>query len=104
MEPNEHIREIVRTIVEHVQPEKILLFGSHARGQATPESDVDLLVVADMAGRRRERNRRVRGLFPCRRFGLDVFVYTPREFESQRGLVNSLGAIADREGVVVYER
>ena len=38
--------EIVRRIVEEIHPEKVILFGSRARREARPESDVDLLVIA----------------------------------------------------------
>ena len=41
----ETISEMVRRIVERFHPEKIILFGSYARGTAGPDSDVDLLVV-----------------------------------------------------------
>ena len=43
--PQEAIPEMVRRIVERFHPEKIILFGSHARGDAGPDSDVDLMVV-----------------------------------------------------------
>src|SRR5438552_567849 len=45
-----HIKQVCALIAEHYQPEKIVLFGSHAYGQPTPESDVDLLVVMDFEG------------------------------------------------------
>lgn len=45
-----YIQQVCERIAEHFQPEKIILFGSHAYGQPTPESDVDLLVVMDFAG------------------------------------------------------
>ena len=41
------LREIVRRIVETAQPEKIILFGSAARGTMGPNSDIDLLIVKD---------------------------------------------------------
>lgn len=45
-----YIQQICDRIAERYQPEKIILFGSHAEGQPTPESDVDLLVVMDFDG------------------------------------------------------
>ena len=52
-ERDAQIAEMVRRIVAQSDPEKIILFGSCARGDATPDSDVDLLVVMPVAGSRR---------------------------------------------------
>ena len=49
------IEEMVQRIVERFHPEKIILFGSHARGTAGPDSDVDLLVVMPVQGSRRKK-------------------------------------------------
>ncbi len=51
-----------------------------------------------------ERNRKVRGLFRGRDFGLDVFVLNPDEFERQKRLLSSVGYLAHYEGRLVYER
>jgi uncharacterized protein len=49
--PNEaEIRWLCQRIVEDFYPDKIVLFGSHAHGRATPESDVDLLVIMPYSG------------------------------------------------------
>jgi predicted nucleotidyltransferase len=98
------IDSVVRRIVEHVDPSRIYLFGSQATGRAEPDSDIDLLVVADMPGSRRERGREVRKLFADRTFGLDVFVFRPEEFERQKKLLSSISYIAENEGKVLYER
>jgi predicted nucleotidyltransferase len=50
------VGEIVRRIVETIHPKKILLFGSRARGDARPESDIDLLVIADSTEPRYRRS------------------------------------------------
>ena len=49
------IRRIVNRIVRQFHQERIILFGSHARGDAGPDSDVDLLVVMSVDGSRREK-------------------------------------------------
>ncbi len=56
------ISEMVNRIVEHFDPEKIILFGSHARGEAGPDSDVDLLVVMPVQGSKREKQLEIRAL------------------------------------------
>ena len=47
----EQIRQLCERIVQEFKPEKIILFGSHAYGQPTPESDLDLLMVMQFGGR-----------------------------------------------------
>ena len=50
-----HIDRMVRRIVRKFQPEQVILFGSQARGDAGPDSDVDLLVVMDFEGAARDK-------------------------------------------------
>ena len=49
------IRAVAERIADHFQPEKIILFGSHAYGHPKPESDVDLLVIMDTPLRSRQQ-------------------------------------------------
>ncbi len=97
--------DLVRRVVARLEPRRILLFGSHARGDATPESDWDLLIVLDDdAPAERldwralhEARRGFRGavdLIPCRE----------SDFRERVDVVGSLPWIAATEGVVVYER
>lgn len=76
------INAFANEVAEKFQPEKIVLFGSYADGSATEDSDVDLLVVMDYAGRSSEQalaiRRNVRRTFP-----LDLIVKTQKE-ASQR--------------------
>ena len=51
----ERIEEMVQRIVSQFNPETIILFGSHARGEAGPDSDVDLLVVMAVEGSKRRK-------------------------------------------------
>ena len=55
----ERIEETAQRIVSQFQPEKITLFGSHARGEAGLDSDVDLLVVMPVEGRNAERRQKL---------------------------------------------
>lgn len=71
----------VGRIVEGLQPEKIVLFGSYAYGTPTPDSDVDLLVIMDTRAPRPERYLAVSGLLWPRPFPVDILVKTPAEVE-----------------------
>jgi predicted nucleotidyltransferase len=73
------IDSITAQLIEKYQPEKIILFGSAARGDATPGSDLDLLVVHDSTVSDRQVRRQLERLFLPRRFALDLIVRTQEE-------------------------
>jgi predicted nucleotidyltransferase len=102
--PEQIIAEMVRRIVEGFNPEKIILFGSYARGTAGPDSDVDLLVVAAVQGGKRKLAvqiyRSLAGVGLCK----DVIVVTPEEIERYRDLPGTVIWPALRDGRVLYER
>ncbi len=78
----ELIEYIVRKIVAHVAPRTVIVFGSHASGQAGPESDLDLFVIQDDGGSNREVRRAIDLLLFGRRFGVDIIVRRPAEVEA----------------------
>lgn len=97
----ETLEKIIRRIVEVAQPEKIILFGSAARGEMGPNSDVDLLVVKSGAHRldliaRIYRNMRGVGA------PVDIIVVTSEDIERFRDSHPLVIAPALREGKVVY--
>ena len=98
------IDEVVHCIVERFKPRRIVLFGSQARGDANRESDIDLFVEMESDQRPIDRMVAVGSLFSHRRWGLDVFVYTPAEVEASRGRVGNLLSYVEAEGKVLYER
>ena len=95
---------LVRCIAERFSPDKIILFGSRARGDADPDSDIDLLVlfseVTDPNRRAAELYASVAG-FP---YPKDIVVSTTFRFERYRNVVNTVYWPAWREGKVLYER
>lgn len=98
------IEEIVRRIVAQFDPQKVIVFGSVARRQAGPDSDVDLLVVMLVHGSRRkaaiEIDRELIGIaVPA-----DVIVVTPEELERDANQIGTTLEPALREGRVLYER
>ena len=95
---------IVRTIVERFDPKRIILFGSRARGEADPESDIDLFIEMASAKRPPERIMEVSSAFGLHEWPMDIFVYTPEEMERFRKIRGTLASIVDAEGKVLYER
>ncbi len=96
------LQEIIRRVVEVAKPEKIILFGSAARGEMGPNSDVDLLVVKKG---KFDRSRLVGDIY-MKLHGVgqavDVIVVTPREVERYRNTHCLVIAPALREGREVY--
>ncbi|MBI3319955.1 MAG: nucleotidyltransferase domain-containing protein [Candidatus Omnitrophica bacterium] len=101
---NTQIRQMVKRIVERFDPEQVILFGSHARGEAGPDSDVDLLVVMPVEGSKREK--RIAIGVSLSEFGvpLDVVLSTPKELESRRRIPGTIERPAVQEGQVLYAR
>ena len=98
------ITEMVRRIVERFDPERIILFGSHARGAAGPNSDVDLLVVMPVEGSKREKQLEIRKALRGIRAPIDIAVSTPEEFEWRREIVGTIEYPAVTEGKLLYAR
>ena len=98
------IDDVVGRIVERFHPKRIVLFGSHARGDAGPESDMDLFIEMESDLRPIDRAVAIQRFFGLRLWGLDVFVYTPAEVAAQRGRIGNLLSYVDAEGKVLYDR
>jgi predicted nucleotidyltransferase len=97
------LAEIVTRVVRALEPERVYLFGSRARGDAGDDSDFDLLIVvprSDLPGHARDRIalRSLRGL----RVPIDAIVLTHDEFERKRHVASSLPGTIDREGKLLY--
>ena len=98
----EEIQKMVDRIVERFHPEKVILFGSHARGEAGPDSDVDLLVVMPVEGSRREKAVQIGVALQDIRGAKDIIVTTPENFEWRKEVSGTIERPADREGMVLY--
>lgn len=84
--------------------EQVILFGSYARDEATDDSDVDLLIIADSDLPRFKRSRELYTLFRPHPFSMDLLVYTPQEIERGKHSPASFVSTALKEGKVLYER
>jgi predicted nucleotidyltransferase len=97
--------QVVEQIVERFRPVRIILFGSVARREQGPESDLDLLVIFDHLepGQRRELTARimrvVRAPVPY-----DVFVTDVAELEAKKDVNGTMAYWPAHEGVVLHER
>ena len=95
-------RYLLDSVVDYFKPQRVILFGSRARGEATRDSDIDLLVIVDddtppekltwRAGYEAHRSNRAADVFPMR----------AATFERDRGIPNTLAAEAEADGIVMY--
>ncbi len=100
----EHIPEMVDRIVAAFDPAKIILFGSHARGDAHRWSDIDLLVVFDEAIDTRERTLDIMRLFRDSLVEIDVVVVDEQTLNNRGDKIGTVYRPALREGMVIHER
>jgi len=97
---------IVKTIADTGMASKIILFGSAARGDDTPDSDIDLCILTPITDRRPidiniDLRKKLRGM---RKVPLDLVTYNQDRFAEHAARRTSFAHIINTEGVVVYER
>ena len=96
------IDEVVRRIVDAAHPEKIILFGSAARGDMGPHSDLDFLIIKAGA-HRRELTDRIRRALRGVNAAVDLVVATPEDIARYKDSHPLVYKPALREGLVVYD-
>ncbi len=99
----QQLETIVAEIVTKYQPEKIILFGSAARGDMTSNSDIDLLIIKDGVGQTppTDRRRDVARLYR-HTMASDILVYTPYEIKKRLYLGDPFIKAVFSEGKVLY--
>jgi uncharacterized protein len=98
------LEQITRRILEGLRPRRIVLFGSRARGTASPESDYDIMVELETELSGTERDALVTDLFDDAVPTIEAFVYTPEEVDRWRDDVGMIMYDIVREGRVLYSR
>jgi predicted nucleotidyltransferase len=96
--------EAIQRIVQTLNPERIILFGSYAEGTPSEDSDVDLLVIMETDASSKDRSWAVSRLLLPRPFPVDILVKTPQEIDQalQKGDFFIKDVIS--RGKVLYER
>ena len=96
------IDQLVKSVVEAVQPLKIILFGSAARDNTTPDSDVDLLVVMPEGIHRRETARYLYKHLGETGIPVDILVATPDDLKRHKNNIGLIYRTVLQEGKEVY--
>lgn len=100
---DELVDEITKRIVDRFHPRRIIAFGSYARGEHKVHSDLDLIVEMETDRPFFERSVDVQSIFGLRDWGMDLLVYTPREYAQQKAIFGTLISLIDAEGRILYD-
>lgn len=99
----DEIKRITDQVIKNYQPQKIILFGSAARGDFDENSDVDMLIVKDVSNRRIDRIKEVL-LSVDYNVPFEPLVYTPKELEERKNLGDSFVLTVLNQGRILYEQ
>ncbi|MFA6186572.1 MAG: nucleotidyltransferase domain-containing protein [Phycisphaerae bacterium] len=98
------IKRMVELVVSRFSPDKIILFGSHARGNARADSDIDLLIVMPVKGSIRRKTVEIGVALHDIAVAKDLIVVRPQDFEWRKDIVGTIEWPAAREGKLLYAR
>ena len=100
----EKVQAVVQRLIAAARPKKIILFGSYVRGELTPHSDLDVLVVTrDDVGSPRRESVRLRNAVGDIRMPMDILVVPESRFRALRDKVGLIYREAALRGKVVYD-
>jgi len=97
------IENVTKTIVENFNPRRIVLFGSHARGEGGPDSDLDVIVEMETEDTVRQAIEILK-TFGLRDWAMDLLVYTPAQYARQQKIIGTLPSMIAGEMRILYER
>ena len=100
----EIIETINKTVTQITNVQKILLFGSYARGEETTDSDIDICIITKNPKRNLDLIKDIRySIFRKIKAPLDILIYKPKEFSIRSNMKYSLEEEIAHEGVLLYE-
>lgn len=103
-DPRQTINRMVRRVVKLFAPDRVILFGSHARGTARPDSDFDFLIVMPVKGSKRSKMVEIGVALHDFIVPKDIIVCTPEDFAWRKDVVGTVEYPAFHEGIVMYAK
>jgi predicted nucleotidyltransferase len=104
MDLTDQLPEITRRIIRTSNPDKIILFGSYARGNCSADSDLDLLIIVPNIEHTRQESIRVRRALRGLLVPVDIVIATPEQISRLGNVAGLVYRSALSEGKVLYER
>ena len=100
----ELISEIKKRLLSKFDIEKIILFGSQARGTANDKSDVDLLIITKSSKNRLKLIDKIDVSLEGLKLARDIVVLSEKEFDSDKRIPGIIARYAFKEGKMLYEK
>lgn len=107
------LEKIISTIIEIIDVDKIYIFGSYARGEATEDSDIDMYIIVKEEENINTRNKYNNILVKIKnnlynnnvypKGGLDLLLNDNKEFDNKKKINGNIEYIVNKEGVLIYE-
>ncbi|NLF83501.1 MAG: nucleotidyltransferase domain-containing protein [Candidatus Gastranaerophilales bacterium] len=101
--PDEKLENIIQRILQVTTPDKIILFGSHARNEASAESDYDLLVIKSEIDNILKLEQKIYKNLLGLKANVDVIVRTPALLEENKNIAGSFTKNVLKDGILIYE-
>lgn len=95
--------QIIDKILQVITPDKIILFGSQARGDAKKDSDYDILIIKDSIEDQRTTLRNLYRQMIGLEVGIDIILKTSKDVEKSKSMFVSVTKEALNEGIIIYE-
>ena len=98
------IKKILEIIINSIDPEKIILFGSQAKGNAKEDSDYDICILKDSIKKRRQVTQNLYMEFFGSNLAIDLIVETPNRFEELKDNPYMVYKSINENGVLIYDK
>ena len=101
---DKEIEKLIDRIVTRIQPQKVMIFGSYAKGTATLKSDLDIFVIKKTELPMTHRANDLKSMLSNLLIPIDIHIYTPEEVEAYRHEKFSFINSVIESGIIVFEK
>lgn len=105
LKTKEYIDQIKKRTIKQIDLDKIILFGSYARGDYNSDSDIDIVfIIDDKSENKRNIKHKIDNILKDRFLPIDIIIYTKDEFRNKENIVGTLPYTIIREGEILYDK